>query len=145
MNRGVITTKATKAAALVDFWDYDKLRNGPNSLADLKKKISLFFYQAKNLLKHTGSSLQNCRNKYFTILPSIIKTHFNYSECFLQIWRNKDFLVILPSKKKLLKYTESSLKNWKKCAKDQLDQPTWISWVFWAESKPIMLMNRGWF
>ena len=53
INRGVITTKASKASALVDFWDSNKLciRNGPNSLADLKKKMSLFFYQAKKLLK----------------------------------------------------------------------------------------------
>ena len=79
-SRGVITTKATKAAALVVFWDYNEL-----GLANLKKKISLFstkqkislsilclaelkkwisFYQAKNLLKYAESSLQIWRNKY---------------------------------------------------------------------------------
>ena len=60
--RGVITTKATKAAALVDFWDCNKVRNGPNSLADLKKKISLFFYQANK----TVSFLQNWTNRYYS-------------------------------------------------------------------------------
>ena len=46
--RGVITTKATKAAALVDFWDHTILsvRNDSNSVADLRKKIFIF-YQAK--------------------------------------------------------------------------------------------------
>ena len=35
--RGVITTKATKAAALVDFWDYINYKKWPNNLAELKK------------------------------------------------------------------------------------------------------------
>ena len=48
--RGVITTKATKAAALVVFWDYIEL-----SLADLKEKnIFIILPSIKNSLNMLG-------------------------------------------------------------------------------------------
>ena len=90
--RGVITTKATKAAALVDFWDYKKChkqlgrfeekniftfpkqKNSLNILFFFAGLKWLSFYQEKNLLKHTGSSLQNWRKKYFHFSDSIKKT-----------------------------------------------------------------------
>ena len=65
--RGVITTKATKAAALVDFWDCNKVRNGPNSLADLKKKdIFIFLPSIK-----TVSFLQSWTIEYYSTKQKI--------------------------------------------------------------------------
>ena len=116
--------------------------------------MALLFYQAKNLLKYTGSSLQNWRNKcfcystkyqktlhllcrfeeinIFIILPSKRKIP-KYTGSSLQIWKNKYFYQSTKHKKKLPKYNGSSLQNWKKkCAKDDLKKPPWISWVFWA-------------
>ena len=52
------------------------------------EKKALSFYQAKNLLKYTGSPLQNWRNKYF-YYSTKHKKLFKNPRSSLQIWRNK--------------------------------------------------------
>ena len=42
-DRGVITTKATKAAALVDFWDYKHYKNWPKQLGRFEEKNIFIF------------------------------------------------------------------------------------------------------
>ena len=74
-NRRVITTKATKAAALVDFWEYiiNYLRNGPNKAKELLKYIVSFFRNWKN--KYFYYSTKHSKN-FFNILGLLEKTVF---------------------------------------------------------------------
>ena len=49
VSRGFITTKATKAAALVDFWEYNKLKEivqtlDSKKLGRFEEKMALLFY-----------------------------------------------------------------------------------------------------
>ena len=126
--RGVITTKATKAAALVDFWDYKKChkqlgrfeekniftfpkqKNSLNILFFFAGLKWLSFYQEKNLLKHTGSSLQNWRKKYFHFSDSIKKT-FWISWIFFAGF--KKWIFYYPTKQKtslnILKWVKTNL------------------------------------
>ena len=80
----------------------------------------LYSTKQKISLNITGSSLQNWRNQYF-----------NYST----------------KHKKLFKYPGLPLQNWKKCAKDHLKKPPWISWVFWASKIKTQdaYLSQGWF
>ena len=78
--------------------------------AELKKWI--LFYQAKNLLKYTVSSLQIWRNKYFYHSTKLKRKLLKYAEYSLQIWRNKMYFHFT-KQKNLLKYTGSSLQVWR--------------------------------
>ena len=69
------------------------MRTGPNSLADLKKKISLFFYQALNN-KYPWSSLHIF---HFTKHKKFLK----FTGSSLQVWRNIFFLFYQAKKKSL--------------------------------------------
>ena len=85
-------------------------------MADLKKKKSLFLYQAKdslNILFHF------CKiAKWNIILPS--KNILEYTGSSLHIWRNKYFFLFYQAKK-TPKYTGSSLQN---CQKDFIILPS---------------------
>ena len=106
--RGVITTKATKAAALVDFWDCNILKEMAQTASQIWRKKNLYFSTKQKLLKYTVSFLQNWKNKcyspkqkmffhilslhfrideinIFIILPSIKKTPLIYSLCFEEL------------------------------------------------------------
>ena len=152
--RGVITTKATKTAALVVFWDYNEL-----SLADLKKKISLFFYQAKNSLSILYLFLQNWKNEYYSTKQKIFLNILGLPCRF----KETNIFIILPSIKELLKYAGSSLQIWRNycifippskktslnilgvlCRIEEINtfsiltsikNTHWISWVFFADLK----------
>ena len=111
--------------------------SGSGSSLQIWRNILFYYTKQKNLHKYPGPSLQNWRNKYFyfstiqktslnilgllcrieeinifIILPSIKKILFECPGCSLQIWRNKYFYYSTKQKTSL-KYTGSSLQNWK--------------------------------
>ena len=120
--RGVITTKATKTAALVDFWDYNEL-----SLADLKQENSLsilclfcriekinisIILPSKKSLNILGLLCRFEEINIFIILPSK-KDSLNILGLLCRI-EEINIFIILPSKKNCLNiHTGSSLRNWK--------------------------------
>ena len=103
--RGVITTKATKAAALVDFWDHNKW---PKQHGRFEEQMSLFFYQAKNSLNILGLLCRFEEINIFIILPSK-ETPWIYWVFF---WGTEKKLWFYHAKR-LLEFTGSSLRNWK--------------------------------
>jgi len=116
MTAGASSPPTTKFLSL--WWT---IRNGSNSLEDLKKKCLYFSTKQKNSLNIQGLLCRIEEIKISIILPSIIKTPLIY-------------------------WVFAELKKWLCYSTKQKKKP-WISWVFWTESRPRMLENRsqGWF
>ena len=124
-----------------------------------RKKISLFFYRAKKLLKYTVSFLQNWKNEYYSTKQKIFLNILGLPCRF----KETNIFIILPSIKELLKYAGSSLQIWRNycifippskktslnilgvlCRIEEINtfsiltsikNTHWISWVFFADLK----------
>ena len=115
------------------WWIFETMINykkWPKELGRFEEK-NLYFFPSikKNSLdnKYPWSSLQIWRNKYL-FYSTKQKTSLNILGLLCRI-EEIDIFIILPSIKNSLNILGPLCKIEKKCAKDHLKKPSWISWV----------------
>ena len=112
------------------------------------EEINIFIIlpSIKNSLKILGLLCRFEEINIFIILPSKRKIP-KYTGSSLQIWKNKYFYQSTKHKKNFLNIMGLLCRIEKKCAKDDLKKPPWISWVFWASKMKTQdaYLSQGWF